>query len=150
VNLRRSLALAAPLIACMAGMSGALATAAAAKPGDVFPYPIHQTTLGNGFKIVVIPCDTPGMVAYSSVVRTGSRDEVEAGHSGFAHFFEHMMFRASSPSPSASTVTGNPATSRPRSDASRRRPLPRRRTSTGRTRGARRCSSPTTRPPFRP
>jgi zinc protease len=27
------------------------------------------------------------------VVRTGSRDEVEAGHTGFAHFFEHMMFR---------------------------------------------------------
>jgi zinc protease len=27
------------------------------------------------------------------VVRTGSRDEVEEGHTGFAHFFEHMMFR---------------------------------------------------------
>jgi zinc protease len=26
-------------------------------------------------------------------VRTGSRNEVEPGHSGFAHFFEHMMFR---------------------------------------------------------
>jgi zinc protease len=26
-------------------------------------------------------------------VRTGSRNEVEAGHTGFAHFFEHMMFR---------------------------------------------------------
>jgi zinc protease len=25
-------------------------------------------------------------------MRTGSRDEVEPGHSGFAHFFEHMMF----------------------------------------------------------
>jgi zinc protease len=32
-------------------------------------------------------------VAYYIVIRTGSRDEVEAGHSGFAHFFEHMMFR---------------------------------------------------------
>ena len=27
------------------------------------------------------------------MVRTGSRDEVEPGRSGFAHFFEHMMFR---------------------------------------------------------
>ena len=37
--------------------------------------------------------ETPGLVAYYSVVRTGSRDEVEKGKSGFAHFFEHMMFR---------------------------------------------------------
>jgi zinc protease len=28
-----------------------------------------------------------------NMVRTGSRDEVEPGRSGFAHFFEHMMFR---------------------------------------------------------
>ena len=27
------------------------------------------------------------------MVRTGSRNEVEPGKSGFAHFFEHMMFR---------------------------------------------------------
>ena len=27
------------------------------------------------------------------MVRTGSRNEVEAGKSGFAHLFEHMMFR---------------------------------------------------------
>jgi zinc protease len=32
-------------------------------------------------------------VSFYIVVRTGSRDEVEPGHSGFAHFFEHMMFR---------------------------------------------------------
>jgi zinc protease len=32
-------------------------------------------------------------VAFYSVVRTGSRNEVEPGKSGFAHFFEHMMFR---------------------------------------------------------
>src|SRR3990167_7492834 len=34
-----------------------------------------------------------GLVAYWSIVRTGSRDEYEPGRSGFAHFFEHMMFR---------------------------------------------------------
>ena len=32
-------------------------------------------------------------MTYWSIVRTGSRDEVEPGRSGFAHFFEHMMFR---------------------------------------------------------
>ena len=39
--------------------------------------------------------DSPGLVAYYSVVRTGSRNEVEPGKSGFAHFFEHLMFRGS-------------------------------------------------------
>lgn len=60
---------------------------------DVFPYPIHQTTLDNGLEVVVVPYDSPGIVAYFTIVRTGSREEVEPGHSGFAHFFEHMMFR---------------------------------------------------------
>jgi zinc protease len=58
-----------------------------------FPYRVAETTLGNGLKVVVIPYDSPGTVAYYTLVRTGSRDEIEAGHSGFAHFFEHMMFR---------------------------------------------------------
>jgi zinc protease len=33
------------------------------------------------------------LIAYYTVVRTGSRNEVEPGKSGFAHFFEHLMFR---------------------------------------------------------
>ena len=41
----------------------------------------------------MIPMPSPGLVAYFTVVRTGSRDEVEPGRSGYAHFFEHMMFR---------------------------------------------------------
>jgi zinc protease len=61
--------------------------------GDIFPYKVQETTLGNGLKVVAIPYDSPGTLAYYLVVRTGSRDEVEAGHTGFAHFFEHMMFR---------------------------------------------------------
>jgi zinc protease len=64
-----------------------------AKESKIFPYPIHQVTLDNGLKIVSIPFDSPGIVAYYTVVRTGSRNEVEPGKSGFAHFFEHMMFR---------------------------------------------------------
>jgi zinc protease len=43
--------------------------------------------------VYVVRYDSPGLVAYYSVVRTGSRNEVEPGKSGFAHFFEHMMFR---------------------------------------------------------
>jgi zinc protease len=70
----------------------ALAMAAPAS-AKVFPYPYQVHTLDNGLKVYLIPMSSPGLVAYYSVVRTGSRDEVEPGHSGFAHFFEHMMFR---------------------------------------------------------
>lgn len=59
----------------------------------IFPYPVHQGALDNGLKIISIPFDSPGIIAYYTVVRTGSRNEVEPGKSGFAHFFEHMMFR---------------------------------------------------------
>jgi zinc protease len=97
VSFRTSLALG---LLALAALSHA-APAAAQAPGDIFPYEIHQTTLDNGMKVLVVPYDSPGTVAYYSVVRTGSRDEVEAGHSGFAHFFEHMMFRGTEKYPEA-------------------------------------------------
>ena len=58
-----------------------------------FPYAFTEATLDNGLTVVVVPMESPGLVAYYSIVRTGSRDEYEPDHSGFAHFFEHMMFR---------------------------------------------------------
>jgi len=63
------------------------------KEEGVFPYPIQQTKLANGLNVVTVPYDSPGLASFFIVVRVGSRDEVEAGKSGFAHFFEHMMFR---------------------------------------------------------
>jgi len=59
----------------------------------VFPNPIHTTVLDNGLKVMAVPFDSPGLIAYWTVVRAGSRNEIEPGKSGFAHFFEHMMFR---------------------------------------------------------
>jgi zinc protease len=67
--------------------------AGVAMAGSMFPYHYTKENLPNGLTVLMIPMDSPGLVAYYSVVRTGSRDEVEAGKSGFAHFFEHMMFR---------------------------------------------------------
>ncbi len=67
----------------------------------VFPYPLHQTVLENGLKVVVVPFDSPGLIAYWTVVRAGSRNEIEPGKSGFAHFFEHMMFRGTERYPKA-------------------------------------------------
>ena len=60
---------------------------------DLFTFPIHETKLPNGFTVIAVPMDTPGILAYYTVVRTGSRNEPEKGKTGFAHFFEHMMFR---------------------------------------------------------
>ena len=73
----------------------------AVRAAPVFPYPYQQQVLTNGLKVIVVPMESPGQVAYYSVVRTGSRDEVEEGKSGFAHFFEHMMFRGTKKFPSA-------------------------------------------------
>ncbi len=73
---------------------GALASAA------VFPYRFESHTLPNGLTVILVPMPAEGLVAYYSIVRTGSRDEVEPGRSGFAHFFEHMMFRGTERFPS--------------------------------------------------
>jgi zinc protease len=67
---------------------------AASSPGqEVFPYPIDVKDFPSGLRLVGVRFDSPGLAAYYSVVRVGSRHEVEKGRTGFAHFFEHMMFR---------------------------------------------------------
>ena len=66
---------------------------AADKPSKIFPLPYDQHDFPNGLRLVTIPTDYPNVVALYIVVQTGSRNEVEPGKSGFAHFFEHMMFR---------------------------------------------------------
>jgi zinc protease len=79
---------------CILGIvSVATAASSSAPPTRVFPYAYEKHTLPNGLTAIFIPMESPGIVAYYSIVRTGSRDEVEEGKSGFAHFFEHMMFR---------------------------------------------------------
>ena len=60
---------------------------------NVFPYPYKRVDLKNGFRAYLIQSSEAGSFTYVTMVRTGSRDEYEPGKSGFAHFFEHMMFR---------------------------------------------------------
>jgi zinc protease len=59
----------------------------------IFPYAWQEKTLANGLRVIVVPTPSEGLVSYRTVVRTGARDEFEPGATGFAHFFEHMMFR---------------------------------------------------------
>jgi zinc protease len=80
-------------IALLAALLILLASSAFSAQGGIFPYKIHKTILDNGLAVIIVPYDSPGVVAYYTTVRTGSRNEVEPGHSGFAHFFEHIMFR---------------------------------------------------------
>lgn len=61
----------------------------------LFPYDYNIDDLPNGLRLVTVPTDYPNLVALYIVVQTGSRNEVEPGKTGFAHFFEHMMFRGS-------------------------------------------------------
>lgn len=60
---------------------------------SLFPYPIHQYQMENGLNVVTVEYPSEGLAAFYIVVRVGSREEVEEGKTGFAHFFEHMMFR---------------------------------------------------------
>lgn len=60
---------------------------------DVLPFKTTETVLPNGLKVIVVPTGFPNIVSVHVTVGTGSRNEVEPGKSGFAHFFEHLMFR---------------------------------------------------------
>jgi zinc protease len=88
------------LIALAVVMLAGGSTAADKSGQRFFPYDYENYILDNGFKSILIPIKGSGLVGYYTVVRTGSRDEWEPGKSGFAHFFEHMMFRGTKKYPS--------------------------------------------------
>ncbi|TAK62975.1 MAG: insulinase family protein [Bacteroidetes bacterium] len=82
------------LLLFLCGVMVATMAAQTEKQSDkIFPYPMNQVTLENGLQVISIPFESPGIIAVWTVVRAGSRNEIEPGKSGFAHFFEHMMFR---------------------------------------------------------
>ncbi len=66
-----------------------------AQTRKVFPYPYQVDDLPNGLRVVTVPTDYPNLVSLYTVVGAGSRNEVEDKKSGYAHFFEHLMFRGS-------------------------------------------------------
>jgi zinc protease len=82
------------MLLLLAALAAAAAPAApAADTSKAFPFPVEVHSLPNGLRVVFIEYDAPGLVAYYTLMRVGSRNEVEKGRSGYAHFFEHMMFR---------------------------------------------------------
>ncbi len=91
---------AAILAAILASTSASASSVHAAEPASPasaatspLPHPLQIDKLDNGLTVVTLPFDSPGIVAYYTLVQAGSRDEVELGKSGYAHLFEHLMFR---------------------------------------------------------
>jgi zinc protease len=80
-------------MALLALSAPAFAAPQATSTNDVLPFQATEKTLPNGLKVIVVPTGFPNLVSVQIPVQTGSRNEVEPGKSGFAHFFEHMMFR---------------------------------------------------------
>jgi zinc protease len=64
-----------------------------AQAQKIFPFDHKLVRLKNGFRAYLIKTNAPGQISYVTVARVGSRDEWEPGRTGFAHFFEHVMFR---------------------------------------------------------
>src|SRR6478672_10445786 len=65
---------------------------AVAKPPKAGPFPFKEMVLDNGLRVLSMEDPGSGVVAVHFWYHVGSKDEM-AGRQGFAHMFEHMMFR---------------------------------------------------------
>jgi zinc protease len=83
---------------------GIMLSASSGADNKAFPFEYKRIQLENGFTAYLIKAGAPGQIAFVTVVRTGSRDEWEPGRSGYAHFFEHMMFRGTARYPNYDQV----------------------------------------------
>ncbi|MEO7539011.1 MAG: insulinase family protein, partial [Pyrinomonadaceae bacterium] len=59
----------------------------------VAPLNIRERSLGNGLKVVSVQDNTSPNVSIHVWYNVGSKDDPE-GRSGFAHMFEHLMFKS--------------------------------------------------------
>jgi zinc protease len=78
--------------------------ASAVRPPPVFslslpPRPLRQRKLANGLQVVSLPTRGGATVSVQVWYRVGGKDD-PAGRSGFAHLFEHMMFKKTRHMPS--------------------------------------------------
>jgi len=54
----------------------------------------EETTLKNGLRVITVEDHTAPVVSTAVTYNVGSRDE-HKGKTGYAHLFEHMMFKGS-------------------------------------------------------
>jgi len=79
------------VLALLPGL-GRAETPAAPQPVSVPPLPFKHTTLPNGLQIYTVEDHSGPTVAVQVWYHVGSKDDPD-GRSGFAHLFEHMMFK---------------------------------------------------------
>ena len=86
------------LFARALAMAGAVVLLSAATPQDTIVRPpkfdYTMTTLDNGLKVVFLEDHSTPIVHLSVWYHVGSKDE-KPGRTGFAHLFEHLMFKGS-------------------------------------------------------
>ncbi|MEQ1806161.1 MAG: pitrilysin family protein [Burkholderiaceae bacterium] len=76
--------------------AGALSAAARAAPTDalqIAPMQFSERTLANGLQVVAVPNHASPTVSVQVWYHVGSKDD-PPGRSGFAHLFEHLMFKS--------------------------------------------------------
>lgn len=80
--------------AALAAAAAALAGPAWAAPAalQIAPLAIRQRQLANGLQVLSLPGGSTGNVGIQVWYRVGGKDDPE-GRSGFAHLFEHLMFK---------------------------------------------------------
>jgi len=98
---RRALATLAVLIVAAAGDVAAAPTRAPAAQVKVPPIVFKERTLPNGLQLYTSVDRTTPNVTVQVWYGVGSKDD-PAGRSGFAHLFEHMMFKATRDLPAES------------------------------------------------
>ena len=84
----------------LAGLLVVLAMRAVAAPADSpsavrpRPMPIQSRTLANGLRVLMVEDHAAPVINLQVWYHVGSKDE-RTGHTGFAHLFEHLMFKGS-------------------------------------------------------
>jgi len=68
------------------------AAVAAMPPVSLAPMALRQRRLANGLQVVSLPMQATGTVSVQVWYHVGGKDD-PAGRSGFAHLFEHLMFK---------------------------------------------------------
>jgi zinc protease len=86
--------IAAPALASPVRPAVKAEMAAAATPASLSVPPLAFTrrTLANGLEVLALPGGGSGSVSVQMWFRVGGKDD-PAGRSGFAHLFEHLMFK---------------------------------------------------------
>lgn len=72
-----------------------------ATAAPVLPPETAVKTLDNGVLAIAVPLETPGIAAVQIWMDVGARNETVSGTTGYAHFFEHLMFHGSRKVPRA-------------------------------------------------